>query len=817
MEPKSPTYEKLASEKPPSSPVLRPFKLKFRKMLSSGTLRVCSTPASPITEKEEFTFHSTSAESLVKAGSASSGYSSRPSSLSSLERSPLTKETFAGKLRRQHQSNTTWHGTTALPGVQATPVKQSPDRLKGTTCDLFELLEKAQSSRLDDQRCVLPAYFNQAPMAQRQHSLPDECRLSTNNNVKISPVGCAAPQHGTPPASPQQATQSRRLLQETLSGPAPYPMIAVPEKGYWVDGTDHDVSFDHRGAPVLSHQTWRAKIETDDTGKCYRRFYVGREHTSLIGVDEQLGPVLLSIKTENVASQEHTRILLRMRTGTMHEIVPSSCLGETPNPARMAKLLNEQLNIENFVPVLHPKASQLIANYDEHVLVTNFKFGVLYQKYGQTTEEELFCNNTTSPAFDDFLALLGQRIQLKDHKGYRGGLDIQNGHTGDEAVYEVFKDREIMFHVSTLLPYTESDPQQLQRKRHIGNDIVALVFQEENTPFSPDMIASHFLHAFVVVQVVEPNTPNTRYNVSVTARDDVPFFGPTLPTPAVFRHGPELKEFLLTKLINAENACYKADKFAKLELRTRTSLLQTLTEELKEKTNEFLGAAGATMVPGTPKSDSGPGSRFIDTVKKAWSARVKSSQSVDNNLAGANGHDRLSKKSSQPTISESTPSSGRSLSKSSIVSNGKKSANSSTASSPDLTAHAHPALSEASDDSSLTSEDLEEHLAGGYIDSDTGLESMSSAETAAKACSVCQDRPTSTTGPSAEVLAQEVAKLKCDKLDLLRQNVSCQRDIKRLREKELSLQGDLEAAKKEIIRLRELLKDYSPNGDRSPV
>ena len=86
-------------------------------------------------------------------------------------------------------------------------------------------------------------------------------------------------------------------------------------------------------------------------------------------------------------------------------------------------------------------------------------------------------------------------------------------------------------------------------------------------------------------------------------------------------------------------------------------------------------------------------------------------------------------------------------------------------------AHGHPALSEASDDSSLTSEDLEEHLAGGYIDSDTGLESMSSAETAAKACSVCQDRPTSTTGPSTEMLAQEVAKLKCDKLDLLRQNV----------------------------------------------
>lgn len=46
---------------------------------------------------------------------------------------------------------------------------------------------------------------------------------------------------------------------------------------------------------------------------------------------------------------------------------------------------------------------------------------------------------------------------------------------------------------------------------------------------------------------------------------------------------------------------------------------------------------------------------------------------------------------------------------------------------------------------------------------------------------------------------------------------SCQRDIKRLREKELCLQGDLDTAKKEILRLRELLKDYSPKGDRSPA
>ena len=81
------------------------------------------------------------------------------------------------------------------------------------------------------------------------------------------------------------------------------------------------------------------------------------------------------------------------------------------------QLLNDQLSVTNLLPVLSCKTSQLIAAYDEHVLVSHFKFGVLYQKYGQTSEEELFSNQHTSPAFDQFLQLLGQRIQLKDHKG----------------------------------------------------------------------------------------------------------------------------------------------------------------------------------------------------------------------------------------------------------------------------------------------------------------------------------------------------------------------------------------------------------------
>lgn len=56
-----------------------------------------------------------------------------------------------------------------------------------------------------------------------------------------------------------------------------------------------------------------------------------QEHFNFVGTDDQLGPVLLSVKTESLASQEQTRLLLRLRTGTTHELVPSSCATSAPH------------------------------------------------------------------------------------------------------------------------------------------------------------------------------------------------------------------------------------------------------------------------------------------------------------------------------------------------------------------------------------------------------------------------------------------------------------------------------------------------------
>merc|ERR1719445_2631865 len=392
-------------------------------------------------------------------------------------------------------------------------------------------------------------------------------------------------------------------------------------------------------------------------------------------------------------------------------------------------------------------------------------------------------------------------------------------------------------------------------KRHIGNDIVSIIFQEGNTPFSPDMVTSHFLHAYIVVQPEQDDL----YRVSVTARSDVPYFGPSLPQPPVFRRGPQFREWLLNKLINAETACYKAEKFSKLEQRTRATLLTNLVEELTSKTHDFLGQQQPEVQ--SAKAESGG---IFKNVKKALASRTKSQAPVDGlggskaipksksssgGLSGNHPHhhphqeqeDMLSgSQGRRSTVKNKMTGAGKSDSGRGSIgtgstgrcsmtsSTGRGSSPVSSTSSPDLTnrmpggGHSHQS---ESDTSSLNSMDCDQTQVRLSPKKRASLPAFNQPNMASAATNhnnhmsldpSCQEIVSgSVTMVTLEgnvvagqlsKLQDEISKLKVDKLELLRQNVAAQREVKRLRERELQLQSDLTTASREINRLRMNIK-----------
>jgi len=239
------------------------------------------------------------------------------------------------------------------------------------------------------------------------------------------------------------------------------------------------------------------------------------------------------------------------------------------------KTQNEKLKDLTFHKVLDEEITSYLLNSEQRLIPKNYKFGVLYVKEGQNHEDQYF-SNCLEPgdALDEFLSILGERIELQNWTGYRGGLDTKNNATGTHSVYTEYGGYPIMFHVSGLLPLSTADPQQIERKRHLGNDIVVIVFKEGNTPFDPLTITSHYNHAFLVVQLHQRNP--TQYRLSLICKEGVPPSRPGIRAPGIAEKSDFLREWMLKKLINTERTAMYAPDFFHKDSRTRRTLLNDL-------------------------------------------------------------------------------------------------------------------------------------------------------------------------------------------------------------------------------------------------
>ncbi|KAJ3121754.1 signal-induced proliferation-associated 1-like protein 3 [Nowakowskiella sp. JEL0407] len=340
----------------------------------------------------------------------------------------------------------------------------------------------------------------------------------------------------------------------------------------------------------------------DEDAEFYRTHFVGKDHRTYIAKHHSRGPIIISIINkpgDDTSDGQYRAIIRQKETADIRFVFPASEISTSSSSVlkrsqtkQILHLLKHYFSPSKPVKISNSAVEKSILTVDELSVVRKYKIGVLYAKAGQTAEEEMFCNEEHgSENFNAFLDVLGTKSELKGFAGYSAGLDVKNGQTGTHTVHTQWRNFEITYHVSTLLPYFPEDPQQIQRKRHIGNDLVCVVFMEgENGQFDPSLIRSQFIHIYIIVTLEKMSEVNSRmvplYRVMVTSSAEVCPFGPHLPSPPLFLGEEALREFLLAKVINGENAAYKAPKFSRPHVRTRNTMIENIGKEFLDDYNK---------------------------------------------------------------------------------------------------------------------------------------------------------------------------------------------------------------------------------------
>uniref|UniRef100_A0A8C2KZ71 Tuberin n=1 Tax=Cyprinus carpio TaxID=7962 RepID=A0A8C2KZ71_CYPCA len=160
-------------------------------------------------------------------------------------------------------------------------------------------------------------------------------------------------------------------------------------------------------------------------------------------------------------------------------------------------------------PLLLPK-SQLIDRavkvldqmppYDTH------KIGVVFVGAGQANNEvSILSNEYGSNRYAQFLTGLGKLIHLKDcdpDQIFLGGLDQY----GDDGEFTYCWHDDIMqaiFHIATLMPNRESDKGCCNKKRHIGNDFVVVVYNDSGEEYKLGTIKGQFNFVEVLIKPLD--------------------------------------------------------------------------------------------------------------------------------------------------------------------------------------------------------------------------------------------------------------------------------------------------------------------------
>ncbi|KAF3159307.1 Tuberous sclerosis 2-like protein [Orbilia oligospora] len=172
-------------------------------------------------------------------------------------------------------------------------------------------------------------------------------------------------------------------------------------------------------------------------------------------------------------------------------------------PSHMLMQLTTDVSSEISRPVLLPEddQTQRAINVFDRIPVVDFhKIGVVYVGSGQTEESEILSNVMGSSDYTEFVGNLGDLIALKGTTINTGGLDREVNMDGEFAFYWSDKITQIIFHVTTMMPTDRiHDPRCTNKKRHIGNDFVNIIFNNSGLPWRFNTIPSQFNFVSIVI------------------------------------------------------------------------------------------------------------------------------------------------------------------------------------------------------------------------------------------------------------------------------------------------------------------------------
>lgn len=181
-----------------------------------------------------------------------------------------------------------------------------------------------------------------------------------------------------------------------------------------------------------------------------------------------------------------------------------------------------------------PSASELervLRCVDRIPPLETHKIALLYAGGRGVDEASVLNNAVGSDGYVRLQRSLGKLVPLADLGLFSGGLDTASGADGEFALVWTSGGTMVLFHTPTLMPEG-----LFNRKRHVGNDFVHVVFVEDGVEYDCDTISGAF---GLVTVIVTPfaGTEDCKVEVQLRKPANTPAPASAPPTDDPHSHG----------------------------------------------------------------------------------------------------------------------------------------------------------------------------------------------------------------------------------------------------------------------------------------